>query len=291
VEWFIASNTDTHHLIPHNKPHPRQTEVLKTKYALVSVTDTGPGLSPEQLKLICSEGVQFNPNELQAGGGSGLGLWISQQIVDLHGGKMHISSAGLGHGATFEICLPLLPASSYTPDPVGIEEGGVSSSTPPSRLIADFSRPKNVLVVDDTPSNRKMLGRILKVNQIKFDEAENGEICLNKVIAASSAQPPPATATGDGPPSSSSLPTTCPPVPYDLILLDYEMPVLNGPKTAQKLREMGYDMIIIGVTGNVLPEDRDYFLRHGVDAVLPKPVTIASLMETFEKLSSERPLT
>jgi CheY-like chemotaxis protein len=336
VEWFEVFDSDKHHhhLLPNIKPHTRPAhsksdhhhssshssvqphEVTESSaYALISVTDTGPGLSEDQLKVICSEGVQFNPNELQAGGGSGLGLWISQQIIDLHGGKMLISSQGLGHGATFQICLPLLK-SSHTSSPVGCntheeqeqerESQSLSSPIlPPSRLLSDLCRPKNVLVVDDTPSNRKMLGRILKVNQIKFDEAENGEICLNKVIAScssslSSTFPPPLSASSCSvlpPPSSapsfssSAAPTSsAAPVsaPFDLILLDYEMPILNGPKTAQKLREMGYNMIIIGVTGNVLPEDRDYFMQHGVDAVLPKPVTIASLMETFEKLCAER---
>lgn len=284
MTWFITSTSSTPP--PHQRGY-RPKVTTDESYALVSITDTGPGLSPDQLKLICSEGVQFNPNELQAGGGSGLGLWISQQIVDLHGGKMHISSAGLGLGATFQICLPLLRAT-VTPDPIRTDEqhnvSSVKDSTIKSpRLVTDVIRPKNVLVVDDAPSNRKMLGRILKVNQIKFEEAENGEICLSKVIAAfASSTNPTSPAPVDDATFSPRL------APYDLILLDYEMPVLNGPKTAQKLREMGFHMIIIGVTGNVLPEDRDYFMQHGVDAVLPKPVTIASLLETFEKISSER---
>jgi CheY-like chemotaxis protein len=70
--------------------------------------------------------------------------------------------------------------------------------------------------------------------------------------------------------------------------MDYEMPILNGPKATQRLRELGYGVIVIGVTGNVLPEDREYFIRHGADAVLPKPVKIQGLLDLYDKLVTER---
>jgi two-component system, sensor histidine kinase len=250
---------------PHNEPEAREHHT-----AVITVTDTGPGLSRDQLALICSEGVQFNPNELQAGGGSGLGLWISQQIIDLHGGTMLVSSPGLGLGATFEIKLPLLRIETLrqtineerTLDP-NHSLGQLPSC--PSFLSPVSQHPKKILIVDDTPSNRKMLGRILKSNDIPFDEAEDGEVCLTMVATATAAS-----------------------APYDLILMDYEMPILNGPKATQRLRESGCRVIIIGVTGNVLQEDKDYFIQHGADAVLPKPVKIQVLLELFEKLAKER---
>jgi signal transduction histidine kinase len=65
----------------------------------IAVKDSGAGLSPQQLAEICAEGVQFNANELQAGQGSGLGLFISKGIVEQHGGKLVVESEGLGKGA------------------------------------------------------------------------------------------------------------------------------------------------------------------------------------------------
>jgi hypothetical protein len=86
----------------------------------ITVKDDGAGLSPTQVGDICKEGVQFNANTLQAGGGSGLGLFIGKGIVEQHGGTMRVSSEGLGRGATFVIELPLfevegLPVQELTP--------------------------------------------------------------------------------------------------------------------------------------------------------------------------------
>jgi signal transduction histidine kinase len=69
------------------------------------VKDSGTGLSASQLEEICAEGVQFNANELQAGQGSGLGLFISKGIVEQHGGRLLVESEGLGKGVTFTASL------------------------------------------------------------------------------------------------------------------------------------------------------------------------------------------
>merc|ERR1712127_291164 len=60
-------------------------------------------------------------------------------------------------------------------------------------------------------------------------------------------------------------------VQYDCILVDYEMPVMNGPEACMAVREMGYTGFVVGVTGNLLPEDVGYFMDCGADSVLPKP--------------------
>ncbi|KAJ1418186.1 histidine kinase-like ATPase [Ochromonadaceae sp. CCMP2298] len=86
----------------------------------ITVKDDGAGLSPAQVGDICKEGVQFNANTLQAGGGSGLGLFIGKGIAEQHGGTMRVSSEGLGKGATFVIDLPLFKVEGLeeplTPD-------------------------------------------------------------------------------------------------------------------------------------------------------------------------------
>lgn len=69
--------------------------------------------------------------------------------------------------------------------------------------------------------------------------------------------------------------------PYDSILMDYEMPVMNGPTASGMIRELGSDVFIIGITGNVLSDDVQYFKSKGVNAILPKPLQLSSLEDLF----------
>jgi CheY-like chemotaxis protein len=263
---------------------------------IITVTDTGPGLTQEQQETLFNEGVQFNPNELQAGQGSGLGLWISKEIIALHQGEIHVSSKGLGTGTTFQIKLPVVyrdkiePShrgvrgslrSIVTPQPQSRPPGtpsfreGLPTSHPPGSpqgtpslgqepdpqgtlsppvVPLDPSRPLQILVVDDVLSNRKLVSRLLQSKGYSCQQAENGQVCVDRILS------------GD-------------PNQFDLILMDYEMPVLNGPMAAKKLREMNCEILIIGLTGNILPEDQQFFIDHGANFVLPKPVNVDDLLE------------
>jgi CheY-like chemotaxis protein len=149
----------------------------------ITVVDDGAGLSPAQVGDICKEGVQFNVNTLQAGGGSGLGLFIGKGIVEQQGGTMHVSSEGLGKGATFEIELPLFYIEGeVVQDPLS----PIASPRRPHDLgdAQDSEAPlvpiiKYVLVVDDALFNRKMLMRILKVKGYVCSEAADGQQALD----------------------------------------------------------------------------------------------------------------
>jgi CheY-like chemotaxis protein len=243
---------------------------------VITVTDSGPGLSLEQQQALFHQGVQFNPNQLQAGQGSGLGLWISKEIVSLHHGTILVTSGGLGLGSTFEVTLPVVlrndlplcsqstrlilpPSSDHI---LGREENNVnqneekSDAPRPGREPEPSTRARHVLVVDDAASNRKLVSRLLRAKGFTCHEAENGAECVEKVLSGEH--------------------------PYEFILMDYEMPVLNGPSAARRLRESRCDLLIIGVTGNVLPEDKAYFLEHGANVVLRKPLNVSELLEEIE---------
>jgi CheY-like chemotaxis protein len=271
------------------------------------VKDSGPGLSPEQQEALFHQGVQFNPNQLQAGQGSGLGLWISKEIVSLHHGTILVTSEGLGCGSTFKVTLPvvlrenlasclgsptalILSCASGEQSLLGCEDfgegegksgdlhypsqddsGGEPYLSPVSALPLNSNPPKpepqpeqepksrarHVLVVDDAPSNRKLVCRLLRSKGFVCHEAENGAECVEKVMSREH--------------------------PYELILMDFEMPVMNGPSAARRLRENRCDLLIIGVTGNVLPEDQSYFLEQGANVVLRKPLNVSDLLEEIER--------
>ena len=230
----------------------------------LTVQDSGVGMSKEQLANLFRDGVQFNVNELQAGQGSGLGLYISKGIVNQHDGTMSAKSDGLGSGTTFTITLPLYHVRS-------LDESICTTRTVPSDVVSEDASPStgeesnapmNILVVDDASSNRKLLGRLLKNRGHVFDEAENGQDAVEKVeLAAQEGRP------------------------YDTLLMDYEMPVMNGPDAAKAIRKKGHGVFIVGVTGNLLLEDVKHFRSCGANAVLPKPFAIKELEKLWLKNS------
>jgi CheY-like chemotaxis protein len=249
----------------------------------IAVKDSGAGLTPSQLESICSEGVQFNANQLQAGQGSGLGLFISKGIIDQHGGKLTITSEGLGKGVVFSLEIPIYrePAirASLSPEHSISSSAGSKSNAPPPLPAADVeaallaelqnqealrvpARTRHLLVVDDSPFNRKMLCRLLSTKGYECEQAEDGADAI-KVYNAMIER-------GDT---------------VDAILMDFEMPVMNGPTATAKLREQGCTCLIIGVTGNVLPDEQNFFRSRGANHVLPKPFK----MEEFELIMGEQP--
>jgi hypothetical protein len=177
--------------------------------------------------------VQFHADLLQAGGGSGLGLWISKGIVEMHGGSLTGHSDGAGRGSVFTFRLPayLNTAHNYVstnislaqhqqhlhrqqardssqPLPQGNTHTRTTSATDVTDEVLNLSsvfaslRISRVLVVDDAASSRKIVCRLLRVARCECVEAANGQECIDKFQ------------------DRSLFPT-----PPDLILVDYEMPM------------------------------------------------------------------
>lgn len=232
---------------------------------VLCVEDEGAGLSAEELSKLFGAGVQFNVNELQAGNGSGLGLFIAKGIIEQHEGTLVCHSAGRGCGTSFTVTLPLYGIPDPVPEHPEVDEEFQNTYRQNSL---------RVLVVDDARSNRKLLTRLLTKRDNHCDEAENGREAVDMVREAAD--------RGEA--------------PYDLILLDYEMPVMNGPTAATEIRDVfsrsaPFDAnsndrhrhhqhqhsFIVGVTGNFMDEDIQYFKRCGADAVLPKPFKVQDL--------------
>ena len=212
--------------------------------------------------------------------------------MEQHHGTLTAESEGLGKGSRFIVRLPAFHRSEGTPIPDGIKFGksiaeiikrvhsaedrykqntdSASESHSRSMLSCNVKlssineaaeNTKLVLVVDDAMSNRKMLCRLLTNNGYTCEQACDGAECLRMVTGL--------------PPSSCK---------YDLILMDFEMPIMNGPKATQNLRQLGYNIPIVGVTGNVLASDTDDFVAHGANMVLIKPLSITKLQECMIEL-------
>lgn len=224
----------------------------------LSVKDNGAGMSADQLSQLFGDGVQFNVNVLQAGQGSGLGLYITKGIVEQHGGTLQAHSEGLGKGTTFIMTLPLhhVPDDDENVDcesPIPSSDGGVCEQMDP-----DEPTSLRILIVDDALTNRKLLKRLLENKGHRCDLAQDGQGAVEQVTAA--------------------IKEEC---PYDSVLMDSEMPVMNGPTATSEIRRLGCDSFIVGITGNVLPEDVAHFKACGANEVLPKPFEISLLEDMW----------
>mmetsp|Transcript_10223 Transcript_10223/g.24569 ORF Transcript_10223/g.24569 Transcript_10223/m.24569 type:complete len:1147 (-) Transcript_10223:95-3535(-) len=285
-----------------------EVSVKRTGTFTATVSDTGVGMSGEQLKALFKAGVQHNSNQMQGGGGSGLGLYIAKGVVKCHGGELAVQSDGIGKGSTFTVKLPIFNVpndgqssqqrptqnGSATRSPVRVDgtdrtnaEDSHSHSVESEADLEKGESPQfqqqqehqvvprclrrnlKILVVDDCKMNRKFLTRLLEREGYTCDQAEDGLVALDKVKQS--------LITGSSTPQISSSKET-----YDSILLDYEMPNLNGPFAAQRMRQLpGFSSYIVGITGNVFPEDISHFKKCGADEVLPKPLNISTLKQLW----------
>lgn len=254
-------------------------KVLRIGNVMVSVIDDGVGMTSEQVNQVFNDGTQFNANALQAGGGSGLGLSIARGLVIQHGGELSCSSDGLGKGTIFTVTLPIYEEietiyNSQKGESMQVEIGDHSTvgheSIQRKQPIPSFPDeegeqsndfvipPFRILVVDDALTNRKLCMRILERAGHSTEGACDGRESVEKVRQSLD--------SGN---------------PYDCILLDYEMPIMRGPKACEIMRKMGCSSFIVGVTGNVMSEDVDHFRKCGADWVLPKPFRLEALEQQW----------
>ncbi len=212
------------------------------------ISDTGIGLSPEQKETIFEEFHQVDSSNTRKFGGTGLGLAISRRLAELMGGRLWVESSA-GRGSTFFFEMPLNEAEA--PEPEVAPEACPLSAVPPGL---------RVLVVEDNLINQKVIGRMLTQSGALVEFAGNGRIALDLHEAA----------------------------PYDLVLMDCQMPELDGYEATTLIRALpgvSHLVPIIGVTANAFAEDRDRCMGAGMDAYISKPVSRDALLAAICRLA------
>jgi PAS domain S-box-containing protein len=235
--------------------------VSETNQICFEVTDTGTGINPEQLPRIFKPFEQVDSGIPQRFGGSGLGLAISQGLAHALGGKITVQSI-VGRGSTFSCFIAcevskrgdIDIATDSTVEPLtehyAAKSGGDHMINEPLKL--------RVLVVDDRRDIRRIASHVIEGSGASVIFAENGRQAVEIMSQEE---------------NRGSI---------DLILMDVQMPELDGLEATRQLRSKGFALPIIALTGNTMDQDRVECLRAGYTDFLPKPICAADLLKMLK---------
>ena len=221
--------------------------------AVISVTDTGVGFEAAKADRLFGRFEQADASTTRQFGGTGLGLSICRQLAELMGGTI-VAEGRPGHGATFTVTLPLPPAAIETEAPEAVVEP-VADVAPAAE--GDYP-PLRIMLVDDNATNRKVVQLMLAQVGAETTACENGEEAVNAFNRA----------------------------PFDLILMDLQMPVMDGLSATRAIREIErvqskFRTPLVVLSANVSPSDRAGTAEAGADAHLGKPIRAEELLTTM----------
>ena len=222
----------------------------KTRLKL-EVQDTGIGLSQQQIQRLFKPFTQADKHTSRRYGGTGLGLTITKAFIDAMGGRIGVKSAP-GQGATFVVDLTL---------PRHTESFSPASTTPmPLEIVPGFSG-KRVLLAEDNPVNQRIAQEILQREHLQVDLVCDGEQAVQR----------------------------CKERRYDLVLMDVQMPQMDGMQATRLIRQLGVTTPIIAMTANTTLQDRNECLQVGMSDFLGKPFSPVAFVNMIKKWLVQTP--
>ncbi len=217
-----------------------------------AVSDTGIGIPQDKIKDVFQPFVQLDGSLTRRYGGTGLGLGISQRLAKALGGDIEVSSQ-LGQGSTFTLTIDAGSLKSFRTaesPPVKKEQSGRASTSRDSALHG------RVLFAEDFSDAQHLIRFHLNGMGMEVDMADNGRVACEMVVQAK--------AEGR---------------PYDLVLMDIQMPVMDGYEATRWLRDYGWTGPIVALTAFAMVGDREKCLAAGCDDYITKPVTPHALQD------------
>lgn len=225
-------------------------EQIKPNALLFKVSDTGIGLKKESLATLFEEFTQADMSTSRKYGGTGLGLSISKNLVELMNGTITVHSE-FGKGSEFSFELPL-EATDLLRETA---QNAIDDFNALERKVNALQGVK-ILVAEDNATNRMVLEMILDDTSLEIEFARDGAIALENFKQNND---------------------------YDLILMDLQMPNMNGFEATKAIREFDKEIPIIALSANVMKEDVDKALEAGVNDYLVKPIDVAKLYAALLK--------
>ncbi len=221
------------------------------------VTDTGIGIPEEFRRDLFTRFSQSDSSISRKYGGSGLGLSICKQLVELMGGTIGVhSTPGKGSRFWFEILYE--PVSRY--DVINTASSNDAGSPTHHQAAAPENGLQHVLVAEDNKVNQMVISAMLKKCGYTADIVHNGAEAVNAVQQKS----------------------------YDMVLMDIQMPEMDGVTASKKIRALGGDYAVIPIlalTANAMAQDRDSYLAAGMNDCVTKPIILETLMDCIQRHS------
>ncbi len=216
----------------------------------IAVTDTGIGIEPQLIDYIFNIFTQADESYTRKQGGAGLGLALSRKLAELMGGSITVESKP-GKGSTFHLLLPCTVPSR--PGTTTDDEG-----TPDLKPLQLAEGPLSVLIAEDNPANSKYAKKLMEKLGCRVTLAMDGKQAFESWEQGA----------------------------FDLLLIDIQMPVMNGDEVVRLIREKeaGSHIPIIAVTAHAVQGDRERLLQAGCDGYVAKPFRIESLSAEIRRV-------
>ncbi len=230
----------------------------RTRYC-IDVQDSGIGIPPDKLESVFEPFVQAESSTTRRFGGTGLGLTISRGFARAMGGEITASSV-YGHGTTFHFWIDAgdtATASLLDPATLAV----AADATPLLERRVHWRFPaRHVLVVDDGAENRQLVRVLLEEVGLRVSEAENGQLALDRIAAE----------------------------PFDLVLMDMQMPVMDGQTATRQLRAQGNLLPVIALTANAMKGFEQELDAAGFSGYQTKPIDVDALLRDLaERLGGQ----
>lgn len=217
-----------------------------------AVEDTGSGISDDVKAKLFQPFVQADASMTRRFGGTGLGLAISRTLAEMLGGDITLESE-VGKGSRFTLAIDPGPLTHVAK--IGKLNEAMSLGDSPTDVLPD-KLVGRVLLAEDNPTNQQLIRRQLIKAGLEVDVVNNGKLAIETVLASSEQNHP-----------------------YDLILMDVQMPEMDGCESTQRLRDKGETLPIIALTANAMQSDRERCLAAGCDDFASKPINREVLLQ------------
>ena len=232
---------------------------------IITCQDTGRGIKAEYINKLFRKFERLDIEKNTTAEGTGLGLAITKSLIEMMGGKINVESR-FGQGSIFMVNIPQKISKISAPmtekeimdtasNLFGRKENNLQEET---NISFEKYKGKKILVVDDNKLNIKVARRALQNFEFEIDEAEDGQVCLDKINAGNE---------------------------YDLILMDIMMPNMSGEETIKKLKEnKNFNTPVIALTADALSGAKEKYMQEGFADYIAKPFSRDQIKEKLDKI-------